>query len=84
MTGPILSDKGTQAIDGLISSLVRDGHVPALYLGATSKDGELYWGRGGNRMWGQPAEGLVSDDTSQSSPHLLYASSSLPRACRAS
>jgi len=63
---PQLKQTGKQALDRFLQKTVHDKKVPAAFLGATNKDGELYFECGGDRVFGKPDEGQVTLDTGQS------------------
>jgi methyl acetate hydrolase len=62
---PQLKSSGKQALDDFLSKTVSERKVPAAFLGATNKDGELYFKCGGERVFGKPDEGDVTPDTSK-------------------
>lgn len=63
---PQLKQTGKEALDQFLQKTVQDKRVPAAFLGATNKDGELYFECGGDRVFGKPDEGQVTPDTGQS------------------
>ena len=67
MTVPVpqLKQTGKEALDQFLQKIVQDKKVPAAFLGATNKDGELYFECGGDRVFGKPDEGQVTPDTGQ-------------------
>jgi hypothetical protein len=62
---PHLKSSAKQALDQYLAKVVHDRKVPATTLGVTNKDGELWFGCGGERVFGQPDEGQISPDTSE-------------------
>jgi hypothetical protein len=60
-----LNSTGKQALQDYLDKVVRDREVPAVSLGVTNKDGELWFGCGGERVFGQPEEGQIGPDTSR-------------------
>jgi hypothetical protein len=62
---PQLKQTGKEALDQFLQKTVQDKKVPATFLGATNKDGELYFDCGGDRVFGKPDEGQVTHDTGQ-------------------
>lgn len=62
---PNLKSAGSQALQDYLDKVVKDGEVPAVSLGVTNKDGELWFGCGGDRIFGQPDEGQITPDTSE-------------------
>lgn len=69
---PHLNSSGKQALDDYLAKVVKDRRVPATTLGVTNKDGELWFGCGGDRVFGQPDEGQISSDTSMSTVYHRY------------
>lgn len=63
---PRLKASGKQALEEYLAKVVTDRKVPATTLGVTNKDGELWFGCGGDRVFGQPEEGQINADTSES------------------
>lgn len=59
-----LKESGKQALEEYLDKVVQDREVPAVSLGVTNKDGELWFGCGGDRVFGQPEEGQITPDTS--------------------
>ena len=62
---PQLKDSGKKALQDYLDKVVSDREVPAVSLGVTNKDGELWFGCGGDRVFGQPEEGQITPDTSE-------------------
>jgi hypothetical protein len=63
---PRFKDTGKKALDEFLQTTVKDRKVPAVFLGATDKNGELYFNCGGERVSGKPDEGQVTPDTGES------------------
>jgi hypothetical protein len=63
---PRFKDTGKKALDEFLHTTVKDRKVPAVFLGATDKNGELYFNCGGDRVFGKPDEGQVTPDTGES------------------
>jgi hypothetical protein len=63
---PRFKDTGKKALDEFLHTTVKDRKVPAVFLGATDKNGELYFNCGGERVFGKPDEGQVTPDTGES------------------
>lgn len=63
---PQLKDRGNKALQEYLDKVVSDKEVPAVSLGVTNKDGELWFGCGGDRVFGEPDEGQITQDTSKS------------------
>jgi hypothetical protein len=62
---PRFKDTGKKALDEFLHTTVKDRKVPAVFLGATDKNGELYFNCGGDRVFGKPDEGQVTPDTGE-------------------
>jgi hypothetical protein len=62
---PKLSAKGSAALDDLLKTSVGGRTVPATYFGATTADGPLYFNCAGERVFGEPDKGEVTEHTSQ-------------------
>jgi hypothetical protein len=62
---PRFKDTGKKALDEFLHATVKDRKVPAVFLGATDKNGELYFDCGGERVFGKPDEGQVTPDTGE-------------------
>lgn len=65
---PRLSAEGKAALDALLAKAVATRTVPALHFAATTKDGVLYAGQAGERVFGEPEKGPVDEQTSESTP----------------
>lgn len=65
---PRLSAEGKAALDELLAKAVESRTVPALHFAVTTKDGVLYQGQAGERVFGEPEKGNVGPDTSESLP----------------
>lgn len=63
MPTPTLSAEGKTAIDTLLHQAVASRNVPAVTCGVTSADGELYFAAAGERVFGEPDKGNVSEHT---------------------
>lgn len=63
---PTLKQSGKQALEEFLQQTNKDHKVPAVSLGVTNKDGELWFGCGGERVFGQPNEGQINDETGAS------------------
>ena len=63
---PQLKQTGKAALDQFLQKTIQDKKVPAAFLGATNKDGELYFECEGDRVFGKPDEGQVTPETGQS------------------
>lgn len=62
---PQLKDSGKQALQKYLDKVVNDKEVPAVSLGVTNKDGELWFGCGGDRVFGEPDQGQITEDTGE-------------------
>jgi methyl acetate hydrolase len=62
---PRIKDTGKKPLDDFLQKIVTDRNVPAVFLGATDKNGELYFNCGGDRVFGKPDEGQVTPDTGE-------------------
>lgn len=65
MAAPQLKASGKQALQEYLDKVVGDKDVPAVSMGVTNKDGELWFGCGGDRVFGKPDEGQINPDTSE-------------------
>lgn len=70
---PRLSAEGKAALDALLAKAVAGRTVPALHFAATTKDGVLYAGQAGERVFGEPDKGQVNAETSESCAALCCA-----------
>jgi hypothetical protein len=66
---PQLKESGRGALDEYLKKVDSDRRVPATFLGATNKDGEMYFGCAGDRVFGKPDEGKVTPDSGKSNAH---------------
>ena len=62
---PQLNSNGKHALEEFLQKTTKDRQVPAAFLGVTNKDGEMYFGCAGERVFGIPEEGEVKPDTSE-------------------
>lgn len=65
MTSPTLSAQGKERLDALLTSASASGKWPALFFGATTADGEIYFNCKGDRVHTDPSKGQVDDKTSE-------------------
>jgi hypothetical protein len=72
---PKLSAKGAAALDELLKTSVEGRTVPATYFGATTADGPLYFNCAGERVFGEPDKGEVTEGTSERVERVLQNSS---------
>lgn len=68
-TTPRLSDEAKAALDAVLAK--HQDKVPAVSFGVTTKDGVVYTGYHGSRVYGKPEEGQVDKSTSES-PVMLH------------
>lgn len=64
---PHLDDKGQAALESHLYDSVAGRQVPATWLGVTAADKEIYFGYEGERVFGQPEEGMVDEHTGERS-----------------
>lgn len=67
---PRLSDEGKAALDAILKKATESRTVPAMHFAATTKDGVLYAGQAGEKIFNEPEKGQVNEDTSRSPPML--------------
>ncbi|KAF5314308.1 hypothetical protein D9619_011754 [Psilocybe cf. subviscida] len=58
-----LSSKGKAQLDAFISTLAKEGKIPAYVAGATTADGELYFNASGKKIVGDESSGDVNADS---------------------
>ena len=63
MSSPSLKD--SSALDRFLKETVEGRNVPAIFIGATTADGEVYYNEGGERIFGEPEKGQVDENTSE-------------------
>lgn len=60
---PHLSPGGIAKLDAFLKETVESGVHPAIHLGATTREGTIYFAQYGDRVHGQPERGQVGDET---------------------
>lgn len=63
---PRLSPEGKAALDAILKKAVESRVVPAMHFAATTKDGVIYAGQAGEKVFDEPEKGQVNEDTSKS------------------
>ncbi|KAF8172713.1 beta-lactamase/transpeptidase-like protein [Pholiota molesta] len=58
-----LSTSGRKALDDVVAKLAEANKIPGFALGATTAEGEIYFGTGGYKTLDDPASGKVDPDT---------------------
>ncbi|KAF8169815.1 beta-lactamase/transpeptidase-like protein [Pholiota molesta] len=58
-----LTTSGQKALDDVVAKLAGEHKIPGFALGATTAEGEIYFGTGGYRTLDDPASGKVDPDT---------------------
>lgn len=71
MPHPTLSSTGKAAIDKYLRETVEGKKVPAAFFGATNAKEEIYFGCGGEKVFGKPEEGGVTPETSEQPRRLV-------------
>jgi hypothetical protein len=61
---PTITSEGRAQIDSFLSSVVGSRRVPAMFVGATNAQEEIYWSCAGDKVFGDPSQGEVNSDTS--------------------
>lgn len=61
---PTITSEGCAKIDSFLGSVVDSRRVPAMFLGATNAQEEIYWSCAGDKVFGDPSQGEVNSDTS--------------------
>ncbi|RSH84255.1 uncharacterized protein EHS24_005768 [Apiotrichum porosum] len=62
-TVPRLTPEGKARLDELVKRQVAESGLPALFFGATTADGEIYFNCGGDKVVNKPELGQVDEDT---------------------
>lgn len=52
-----------EALDELLASQAAKGVLPAIFMAVTNAEGDLYINQTGDRVFGQPDKGPVTEDT---------------------
>lgn len=65
MSKPTISAKGKALLDEQLAKAVADPKQPAQFFGVASADDILYYNCGGDRVFGHPEKGQVTEDTSE-------------------
>ncbi len=65
LSQPKLNANGQQALDALLKKTAEERKNPAAFFGATNAKEEIYFGCGGEKVFGKPEEGMVNQDTSK-------------------
>ncbi|KAI5480308.1 hypothetical protein MNV49_001267 [Pseudohyphozyma bogoriensis] len=60
---PTLTPEATKPIDAFLKTTVAEGKVPAVFFGATNAKETIYFNQGGEKVAGNPGEGMVDEDT---------------------
>lgn len=58
--------KDRAALDEFLQRTVDSRRVPAMFIGATNAEGEIYYNNAGERVFGDQEKGVVDEDTSES------------------
>jgi hypothetical protein len=66
MPAPQLSKEGAASIDKFLREAVARKHIPALFLGATNQDEEIYYNQAGLMRFAEEDSGEVNKDTGKS------------------
>ena len=61
---PSLDSSAKATFDSFLKQAVESRTVPAIHIGAANADEILYFNCAGERVFGEPDEGMVDDDTS--------------------
>src|ERR1700761_2993282 len=61
---PALDAAGTKALDDFLTKTVEGRAVPAVFIGTTTSQGEIYFNCAGEKVFSKPDEGQVAPETS--------------------
>lgn len=60
---PTITAEGRERLDKYLHEHATSGQIPAMFLGATTAEDEIYFGSEGDRYYGEPDKGKVDGDT---------------------
>ncbi|KLT44390.1 beta-lactamase/transpeptidase-like protein [Cutaneotrichosporon oleaginosum] len=60
---PHLSAEGKAKLDALLDAKVAEKKIPAIFFGASTADGEIYYNAKGDKVHGEPDKGQVDENT---------------------